>query len=237
MALSARKSNPFEILHRTHHVQTFNVQLLFFSTVTNWLPFSYANSRYAVIICCVFCVLCSVFSSVCGVLGPHMFGTHVHGVTDVCSTGAEMVSRYCQDAGDWEGAIEFLLMAKRTTDAFSLAKSHAQMDVFTKVPVFGVGCWMLGVGCCSCRLLFVDVFVVAVEFVCMLACRLNICWYADSPEAIDIVSVVNQGIKEPRNLEQTSNFRTAMGFLLAFLSISAHTHRRDARLSCWGVSA
>lgn len=44
-----------------------------------------------------------------------------------------MVSRYCQDAGDWKGAIEFLLMAKRTTDAFSLAKSHGQMDVFTKV--------------------------------------------------------------------------------------------------------
>lgn len=49
------------------------------------------------------------------------------------STGAEMVSRHCQNAGDWEGAIEFLLMAKRTGDAFSLAKSHAQMDVFTKV--------------------------------------------------------------------------------------------------------
>lgn len=44
-----------------------------------------------------------------------------------------MVSRHCQDAGDWEGAIEFLLMAKRTADAFSLAKSHAQMDTFTKV--------------------------------------------------------------------------------------------------------
>lgn len=53
------------------------------------------------------------------------FGAH--------STGAEMVSRYCQNAGDWKGAIEFLLMAKRTTDAFSLAKSHGQMDVFTKV--------------------------------------------------------------------------------------------------------
>ncbi|CAM9696622.1 unnamed protein product [Ectocarpus sp. 12 AP-2014] len=49
------------------------------------------------------------------------------------STGAEMVSRHCQDAGDWEGAIEFLLMAKRTADAFSLAKSHARMDIFTKV--------------------------------------------------------------------------------------------------------
>lgn len=49
------------------------------------------------------------------------------------STGAEMVSRHCQDAGDWEGAIEFLLMAKRTADAFSLAKSHAQMGTFTKV--------------------------------------------------------------------------------------------------------
>ena len=49
------------------------------------------------------------------------------------STGAEMVSRYCQDAGDWKGAIEFMLTAKRTTDAFNLAKSHGQMDVFTKV--------------------------------------------------------------------------------------------------------
>ncbi|CAN0454560.1 unnamed protein product [Scytosiphon promiscuus] len=45
-----------------------------------------------------------------------------------------MVSRHCQNSGNWEGAIEFLLMAKRTADAFSLAKSHAQMDVFTKVP-------------------------------------------------------------------------------------------------------
>lgn len=44
-----------------------------------------------------------------------------------------MVSRYCQDAGDWKGAIEFLLMAKRTSDAFNLAKTHGQMDVFTKV--------------------------------------------------------------------------------------------------------
>lgn len=49
------------------------------------------------------------------------------------STGAEMVSRYCQEAGDWKGAIEFMLMGKRTADAFSLAKSHGQMDIFTKV--------------------------------------------------------------------------------------------------------
>lgn len=49
------------------------------------------------------------------------------------STGAEMVSRYCQDAEDWKSAIEFLLMAKRTPDAFALAKSHGQMDVFTTV--------------------------------------------------------------------------------------------------------
>lgn len=49
------------------------------------------------------------------------------------STGAEMVSKYCQDSGDWKGAIEFLLMAKRTGNAFNLAKSHGQMDLFTKV--------------------------------------------------------------------------------------------------------
>ncbi|CAM9457863.1 unnamed protein product [Phaeothamnion confervicola] len=46
------------------------------------------------------------------------------------ATGAELVSRYCQDMGDWRGAIEFLLMARRSDDALALAKEHGQVEVF-----------------------------------------------------------------------------------------------------------
>jgi WD repeat-containing protein 19 len=46
--------------------------------------------------------------------------------------GAELVARYCQNHGDFRGAIEFLLMAKRTDDAFELAKAHSEMEVYAK---------------------------------------------------------------------------------------------------------
>lgn len=46
------------------------------------------------------------------------------------ATGAEMAARYCQSVNDFRGAIEFLLMAKRSTDAFELATAHDTMEVF-----------------------------------------------------------------------------------------------------------
>jgi len=49
------------------------------------------------------------------------------------STGAAMVAKYCQEQKDFRGAIEFLLMAARSDEAFALAKNHACMDVYTSV--------------------------------------------------------------------------------------------------------
>ena len=47
------------------------------------------------------------------------------------SDGAQLVARFCQQNGDYKGAIEFLLMAKRSEDAFGLAKAHDQMDAYS----------------------------------------------------------------------------------------------------------
>lgn len=41
-----------------------------------------------------------------------------------------MVSRYCQKVGDFRGAIEFLLIAKRHEEAFQLAKDHDEVEMF-----------------------------------------------------------------------------------------------------------
>ena len=49
------------------------------------------------------------------------------------STGAAMVAQYCQKGDDFRGAIEFLLMASRSEEAFALAKSHVCMDLYTSV--------------------------------------------------------------------------------------------------------
>lgn len=46
------------------------------------------------------------------------------------SDGAQMVAKFLRNAGDNRGAIEFLLLAKRSDDAFELAKSHDEMDVY-----------------------------------------------------------------------------------------------------------
>jgi len=35
--------------------------------------------------------------------------------------------------GDFRGVIEFLLMAKRSEEAFNLAKLHGQMEMYTRV--------------------------------------------------------------------------------------------------------
>ncbi|CAM9233510.1 unnamed protein product [Chrysoparadoxa australica] len=61
-------------------------------------------------------------------------------VRQTCSsTGAELVSQYCQRISDWRGAIEFLLMAMRADEAFNLAKSHEQMELFSQVLGEGIG--------------------------------------------------------------------------------------------------
>ena len=49
------------------------------------------------------------------------------------SSGAAMVAQYCQQHDDFRGAIEFLLMANRSLEAFNLAKSHVCMDLYTGV--------------------------------------------------------------------------------------------------------
>jgi len=49
------------------------------------------------------------------------------------SHAAEMAARYCQSVNDFRGAIEFLLLAKKSADAFELATSHDKMDVFENV--------------------------------------------------------------------------------------------------------
>lgn len=46
--------------------------------------------------------------------------------------GAAVVAEYCREHGDFQAAIEFLLMAKRPEEAFQMAVSHNQMDKYTK---------------------------------------------------------------------------------------------------------
>jgi len=46
------------------------------------------------------------------------------------SNAAQMVARYCTSKANWQGAIEFLLMAQRSEEAFQLAKEHDEMSVY-----------------------------------------------------------------------------------------------------------
>merc|ERR1719253_2576464 len=43
---------------------------------------------------------------------------------------ALLCAEYCQTSGRWGGAVEFLLLAKSSDQAFSLAEQHDQMDVY-----------------------------------------------------------------------------------------------------------
>lgn len=47
------------------------------------------------------------------------------------SNAAQMVARYCTSKANWKGAIEFLLMAQRSEEAFQLAKEHDEMKVYS----------------------------------------------------------------------------------------------------------
>ena len=46
--------------------------------------------------------------------------------------GALLVAQHCQARGDFRGAIEFLVLAKRPTEAFELAGKQDQMEVYTQ---------------------------------------------------------------------------------------------------------
>jgi WD repeat-containing protein 19 len=47
--------------------------------------------------------------------------------------GAILVAEYCQEVHDYRGAIEFLLMANKSEDAFKLAQSQGQVDSYASV--------------------------------------------------------------------------------------------------------
>lgn len=49
------------------------------------------------------------------------------------SKSAVLVARFCQEHGDFRGAIEFLLMAKHSDEALGLAKAQGQMETYTSV--------------------------------------------------------------------------------------------------------
>jgi WD repeat-containing protein 19 len=44
--------------------------------------------------------------------------------------GAQLVADYCIDAADFRGAIEFLLIANKTDEAFKLAQTHSLVEVY-----------------------------------------------------------------------------------------------------------
>lgn len=53
-------------------------------------------------------------------------------VRKTCSSkGAVLVARFCQEHSDYRGAIEFLLMANHSDEAFGLAKTQGQMETYT----------------------------------------------------------------------------------------------------------
>ena len=48
------------------------------------------------------------------------------------SQGAMLVAKHCQASGDHRAAIEFLVLAKKTDEAFALANANNLMDTFTQ---------------------------------------------------------------------------------------------------------
>ena len=44
---------------------------------------------------------------------------------------AQFVAEYCQETNDYRGAIEFLLIANKSDEAFKLAQSQSIVDVYT----------------------------------------------------------------------------------------------------------
>jgi WD repeat-containing protein 19 len=46
--------------------------------------------------------------------------------------GATLVAKYCRTVGDYRGAIEFLLLAKKRDDSFQLAAEHNEMGLYVQ---------------------------------------------------------------------------------------------------------
>lgn len=46
---------------------------------------------------------------------------------------AQFVADYCQDTNDYRGAIEFLLIANKSDEAFKLAQSQSIVVVYTSI--------------------------------------------------------------------------------------------------------
>ena len=49
------------------------------------------------------------------------------------ANGAVLIADYCQEKQDFSGAIEFLLIAGKSEDAFKLAQMHNKMDTYTTI--------------------------------------------------------------------------------------------------------
>lgn len=50
--------------------------------------------------------------------------------TTASAQGAQLVADYCQETNDYRGAIEFLLLANKSEEAFKLAQSQGIVDVY-----------------------------------------------------------------------------------------------------------
>ena len=46
------------------------------------------------------------------------------------SHGAKIIADYCKKHGIWDGAIEFLVLAKRSDEAFEIAKENDQVQTY-----------------------------------------------------------------------------------------------------------
>lgn len=44
--------------------------------------------------------------------------------------GAQYVAEYCEEASDFRGAVEFLLIAGKSDEAFKLAQSHGIVEAY-----------------------------------------------------------------------------------------------------------
>jgi WD repeat-containing protein 19 len=49
------------------------------------------------------------------------------------SEGAQIVADYCLETSDFRGAIEFLLIANKSEEAFKVAQSHSLVDVYASI--------------------------------------------------------------------------------------------------------
>ena len=50
--------------------------------------------------------------------------------TSASAQGAQYVADYCQETNDYRGAIEFMLIANKSEEAFKLAQSQGIVDVY-----------------------------------------------------------------------------------------------------------